>query len=237
MASNHSAKYLYIEMALIERAVSFLQLEKQIKEFTSATIKEAKIAFHYEREFANLKKFNPEKSNIELESIIERQFQVYLDNKLLIRYGNKLATEQTQIALLSHALCEAVINVFMEVGLNERGLHELFPIFEKQNIMDKWVIGPKLLVQNYNFPKDKSAYNVLTQLCKQRNSISHFKANVGKEGTKIEFNSTIEQQKKFLKLPYDLLTELQNLTSGDEISSHARFILYGRTHEPLHPIL
>lgn len=62
------------------------------------------------------------------------------------------------VAVLSHALAEAVINTILGIGLGKSQRADLFEMVERTDLRKKWEAVPKILAPNYTFPKNGSLH-------------------------------------------------------------------------------
>lgn len=132
-----------------------------------------------------------------------------------------IQTEYILTILTAHALCEALINCTLAFALAEKSKSELFNIIERSEFLDKWVIAPKSVSDNYHFDKSSAVYETMKRMNKHRNFYLHNKAVIAVgdevvfEGSKSEhknMESDIEWIHRYISLPFDLAEHLRSYT-------------------------
>ncbi len=211
---SHSADYRYLETALQSRWAGFASLAEEIASFKPKAIAEYEEARQHE--LLRLQALNPSSTEEELLEIIDGQIraQAVPDIQFYLRFRDRFMTEYVTVALLSHALCEAAINSVLAIGLAGAGLPALFNVLESASIKDKWLVGPQSFFPAYHLPKGEALCESLDYLCKQRNSLVHYKIELEVEGRKVlagtkfkigSFESEVQWVLRFFSLPYDLV--------------------------------
>ena len=124
--------------------------------------------YHVKRgkEVERLKRLNPEAPVEELEKLINREIDFVASDKWQFheRFDQRQMTEYVIITMLSHALCEALINAILAIGLAENGATDLFSIIEKADFKNKWLVGPKSFYPEYEFPRGGGIHETLVSL-------------------------------------------------------------------------
>jgi hypothetical protein len=210
---SHTAEYAYIESALKARWESFSNLATEFSSFVPREI--ADYSDERAAELARLKRLNPNSTDTGLLEFVDQQItaRASLAMQFHFKFGDRVMSEYVTVAFLSHALCEALINAILAIGLSAANAPELFEMLERADIKDKWCIGPKALHTSYSLPKGISLYQTLQYLTRQRNALIHYKIDLemqGKSvlrGSRLEHGSLKEQIawiRRFFSLPYDL---------------------------------
>lgn len=124
-----------------------------------------------------------------------------------------IQAEYIQTALIAHALCEALINCTLAFALVEKGTPELFNLLERSEFMDKWIVAPKTVSDDYAFNKATAIYETLRRLNRQRNFYVHNKASIVADEVAIFLGSQSEHRglgedlewiHRYISLPFDL---------------------------------
>jgi hypothetical protein len=215
---SHSATYWFIELALEESAQRFVQLKSEMEDFVPRT-RQAYVV-EEKQELDRLIVLNPNSSE-SLQEFVKSQFDSKSSEKFQIQsqFGDRMASLAVSTVVLSHSLCEAVINAALAIGLLETCKKELFGILETANLKLKWTAGPKTFIEKYEFLKSNALYEKLHTLCKMRNVIVHSKITVrdensdkiieGSEEFKVRLDASgWREMEEFLQLPYILLRYL-----------------------------
>jgi hypothetical protein len=206
---GYSAPFNDIETALFERRDSFGKLLEDMDTFRPLSLTEFE-----ESDVSLRQKIRASYPNSSIEEIqahvvamAEPSFQ------FTVKFTEKFRSEYVQTVILSHALCEALINAILALGLAQNGSEAVFNVLERASVIDKWIVGPKCFDTSYDFPKGIELYALLKSLCKIRNDLVHSKITLHADGQKIldgtkldalSFNDR-KRATKFLDLPYDLL--------------------------------
>ena len=210
---GHTAHYTYIDAALRSRWPGFLELELEMDQFVPRPLSD--FAERREAELERLRVLNPESPIERLAIGVDRgiahaasyQWQFYA------RFDERHMSEYVTVVLLSHSLCEALINAALAIGLANAGSPELFSLVERADFKQKWISAPKSFYPAYKFPRGTALYESLVHLAKQRNSLVHHKIELKLNGTKVLDGSGFERKayaeemrwlRRFFSLPYDL---------------------------------
>lgn len=220
---SHTAHYTYIDEALRARWETFRALEAEMAAFVPRPIDE--FIPHRDSEIERLRKLNPDAPVEELASFVERQvrFLASRDWQFHERFGQRHMTEYVTVVVLSHALCEALINAVLAIGLANSESAELFPLLEKADFKQKWLSAPKSFAPAYSFPRGTALHESLTMLCRQRNALVHHKIELKVDGAKVLEGSGFERTpyteelrwlRRFFSLPYDLADFARKAITG-----------------------
>ena len=137
MNFEFSADYLYLDIALKSFWCPFNELVAEIESFIPRPLSD----YEDERKqwVDQLKELNPESSDESLKKTADGIITTAARDDLQFssRFSEPFMTQYVTVAFLSHALCEAVINQILAVGLTQNGSHELFSILEKTDVKEK----------------------------------------------------------------------------------------------------
>jgi hypothetical protein len=82
------------------------------------------------------------------------------------------------IIIMACNLSEALINSMISVGLSLQGATDLFPFFDRLDLKQKWLIGPRLLQGCKPINQGHHSFEKLSKLVKIRNELVHSKPRV-----------------------------------------------------------
>ncbi len=88
--------------------------------------------------------------------------------------NDELEARRVMIVILSAALCEACINTWLAVNLDE----DVFALIEKSSTVEKWTSAPKLIINSYSFSRGTIVHEDLKFVFHCRNAIMHSKTEV-----------------------------------------------------------
>ena len=140
-----------------------------------------------------------------------------LDTQGFVKLTNSLQTEYIICLLLSHGLCEALINSTIAVALGKIGNPELFAICERADFLEKWTNALKIASPTYSIDKSSAVFETLKRLNAQRSYYLHNKAEVsfdgrlvfsGTKGKHGSFSSDLDWIERYVSLPHDLASHL-----------------------------
>jgi|GEM_PF-1249154 len=227
---SHTADFVYIDSALKARWGNYVEL---VNEFEAFTPKPASDFSDYRTsELNRLKVLNPGASEESLLNLIDGQIEMMADpgKQVSMKFSDPIMSEYVTVAFLAHALAEAAINTILAIGLAKKDAEEIFPLLERADIKEKWVVGPKAFHPAYSLSKESLLYQTLHHLTRQRNVFVHYKIELEMDGKKKlngsqpERGSMTTQLKwihRFLSLPYDLASHARR-----QMPLSAPFILY-----------
>jgi hypothetical protein len=210
---SHTAHYTYIEGALQARWQSFVALEAEMAAFIPRPI--ADFSDERDKEIARMCELNPSAPVEEMIAFVEHQisFRASHDWQFCSRFDGRHMADYTAVVMVAHALCEALINAVLAIGLAQAKSPELFELIERADFKQKWLIGPKVLAAEYSFPRGVGMHEALIMLARQRNALVHHKIELEIDGTKVLEGSDFvrrphdEEQRwlrRYFSLPYDL---------------------------------
>jgi hypothetical protein len=208
-----SAGYLHLDHALRARWAGFVQLQKDMAAFVAQPL--SAYVEQQAAELQQLKEANPNTPESELQEDVKKQFDVLASPSWQFhqQFDERHMAEYVTVALLSHALCESLINAILAIGLGNAGAAEEFLLLERSEIKSKWLDGPKKFHASYQFPKGTAIYQTLDKLTSQRNAIVHHKIQLSIGGVPVldgsprlreSHSDEINWTRRFFSLPYDL---------------------------------
>lgn len=208
---SYSAAYSYLDEALRARWPGFVALRGEMQAF----VPRPKSDFAIERAKIREQLVSVGVTGDLLETMTDKQLEGIAAARVqwFVKFHQRHTTEYVTVLMLSHALCEAIINAILAIGLAERAVPELFDIIERAELKQKWTTSPKAINAEYDFPKGHAISETLSKLIRQRNSIVHSKISLT-IGSKlvhkgVEFErETVPKEvawiERFFSLPYDL---------------------------------
>ncbi len=219
----HTAHYTYIDAALRARWDTFCTLEAEMAEFVPKPIDE--YGSHREKEIERLRILNPDASVERLVASVDKQIQFLSSHDWQFHelFDQRHMIGYVDVIMLSYALCEALINAILAIGLANAESVELFPLFEKADFKKKWLFGPKSFSPTYRFPHGTGLHETLVMLSRQRNALVHHKIELEVNGTKLLEGSGFERKqydeeqrwlRRFFSLPYDLAEFIRESIKG-----------------------
>ncbi len=210
---SHSAHYSYLDEALRAQWPSHQSLVADMDSF----IPKPKEDFAEARkaELERLQALNPTTPVEQLAVFVDQQFAFLSSDWWQFHnlFDKRHISTYITVVMLSHALCEALINAILAIGLAHSGSPELFTILERADFKQKWVVGPQAFAPKYRFPTGSALHETLNQLARVRNAIVHLKIDLEYGGTKVLEGSAFERKpyseenkwlRRFFSLPYDL---------------------------------
>ncbi|MGF7192110.1 hypothetical protein JOE11_005187 [Robbsia andropogonis] len=134
-------------------------------------------------------------------------------------FSGRLLPIYVEVTSISAALCEAEINLALEWGCAIINKPELFDLIESQSTINKWIDGPKLVLDHYQLPPGCGADETLRKLFAERNRLMHSKASVRVGGLKnsraqkpktMPFSEALFWMSRYFSLPFDLCDFLRD---------------------------
>lgn len=126
-------------------------------------------------------------------------------------FRKKFGAERAVITLLSHALCEALINGILEAGLHAKGKQSLFASIEMDRFEEKWFEIPKSIIPRYELKRGTRLGQTLTRLNSERNRVVHHKIGLrdasampSVRARKESYCDVMELLLQYCRLPYEL---------------------------------
>lgn len=210
---SHTMEYQYIDQALRSSWGEFQVLESEMEAFQPQSIES--FESYREKEVERISALNPGTQRCEIEQLVFRQVEHLASPDWQYRqaFDARLMAQYVTTVMLSHALCEALINAILAVGLAQSNTIDLFSVLDKADFKQKWLTAPKAIDPSYEFPKSTALYESLVKLAKQRNALVHHKVQLHVNGVKALDGSGFERKpygeelnwlRRFFSLPYDL---------------------------------
>jgi|GEM_PF-6101597 len=207
-----SAEYIWLDLALERLWNDFVRLRDEIR--LVADKKSKSVPGDYQRWCERLRELNPDAAAAEIDA--EARKLSHYDMKPLDRAGRflgQLMPIYAEVAILSAALCEAHINLALAWGLTMLGRDAAFRIIEQSNTVDKWLHGPKLLLEGYELPSHSAEVETLKRVFEERNILMHPKSSISSGGLdrvsakRLHVKSVTQVLAwlpRFFSLPFDL---------------------------------
>ena len=225
---SYSADYQHLELALENCKTTF----EQFKSDMGSYIARPPTDFEVERNimWTQMRPLNAHLSDTELHKFIQDQIDMAAEPnyQFFNKYSDLFSAQVISIIFISHALCEALINAALSLGLHHVSKDEVFSLIEKSEIKEKWAIAPAIFLQSYELPKGGAIYENLSALCKERNAYTHHKVGLtNDEGQVIHQrnkfarilmdSSGTKKVEKYLNLPFVLLNHLCDQTTDSSL--------------------
>lgn len=145
----------------------------------------------------------------------------------IIEYHQRRETfkvKRTSVYLYAASFLEALINVYLSQNLAP----EEFQVVEKLSPIEKWIVGPRLVDENYVLKPGKLPHQELKELFDRRNAIMHHKpfhevnGEVWHKGKfpREDANEHLMVE-KFFNLPVTMVKHLLKFNRGSEAFSFA----------------
>ena len=149
-STGHSADYLEISDALKSYWDTFVALETEMKSFvprprSDFAQKEDMLFNKYlEEQKYLLNNYSEEEKPGIIEAFrsqahIQTNYSSTPENQFLTLFQNRFKNLNIVVILLSHTLCEALINSILSVGLTNANTAEMFSILDKVEFKKKWL--------------------------------------------------------------------------------------------------
>ncbi len=232
MANTHTADYYFIEVALADRQKAFTALEIEMGNFEPRPISD----FEQTRVemLDRLRELNPSIPGEQIEELVTNTINSMSSEDIQFSdaFSDRFMAEQITITLISHALCEAIINAILALGLSHNNSERFFNLVERAEVKEKWTLGPLCFEPLYQFPKGTRLYESLSFLCKRRNAFVHYKITMhvddrkvldGSKLDRLSFQDAARRMHEFFRLPYELLahasTQVRDLSVRCQIDN------------------
>lgn len=210
---GHSCEFRHIDRALRSRWASFRQIEDEIRSFVPKTKEQIKseAGNHRRRVQSDWPFMSPEMIDSMLEEHVDTMSSPTI--QLRAQFSDRLSSECVIVVVLSHALCEALINAILAIGLGRSGKEGLFTLLDRAQLLEKWRSGPKAFLSDYSFPSSCAIYETMKRLVRMRNAFVHSKISLsvggrqildGSEPEWVSFGEELKWLRRFFSLAYDL---------------------------------
>jgi hypothetical protein len=171
--------------------------------------------------YAKMRKSNLDHSDDDLWTTVNEIFESEYSYEFQFHqtFVYKARQEFIEVALISHALCESLINEILALGLHRTGRKQGFALIEKCSVKDKWLSGPQLFAPEYKLEKGSATFSNFVALCRIRNEFSHQKITiydtsekeyVGDTLGRLDLKQDMRLAKKFLDVPHGLVENFRN---------------------------
>lgn len=215
--------YILHVRALRRHEESYQSLLGEIAEFQPQPLSDDEKR-HVDAMKQHLYALNPGKDLRPIDSFVEYQFDPI--HQWHERFGDRLNDSYLVIVLLSAAVVESYINTYLSLRCVSSGTEKLFEDIERIEILQKWLLGPKLFVPAYNLPKDQQLYSILKQLITTRNALAHYKVQYvrdnrraleGKPLNRCKFDAESTQLLSYCRLPKQLLAHVFRFDKSEDM--------------------
>ncbi|MFN9229231.1 MAG: hypothetical protein ACK6C7_20065 [Pseudanabaena sp.] len=168
-------EYQFTVKALYRQEESFEKLVKEMQNFKPPSLTQEQMEKKrlYKEQLYSINNVKEGEQDEDLDKDVHLQF----DTKYLVShlYEEDFNYYCTILPLLSCAVIESYINLYITIKTNETNTYELFCDIEKIDLYKKWAIVPRLFVSSYEFNKGKSTGQSLGEIIGRRNRIVHYK--------------------------------------------------------------
>jgi hypothetical protein len=215
MTNSYTATFdiEHIHVALQSYWPAYIELKNEVASFKPRPLSE----FDDDRKklFDYLAKLNPESPEERLKELAAGQVAANRTPAMQFssKFADRIMTLYLTVTLLSQALCEAEINAVLATGFHTNGMAEKFKKFERKELKEKWLEGPKEFRPSYELSKESALYETLEFLTPQRNAWIHHKIQLSVDDKTVIQGSTLHRGTyqellywvgRFFSLPYDL---------------------------------
>ena len=209
-----SADYSLIESSLKSLWHQYDELEKEVNSFVPKTLPELRIVIG-SKLMDSFRKRMPYQSEEEVAKAVERQLLANIspEDQFFNQFWERFSTLQVMVTIISHALCESLINTILATECYAAGKVEQFNRVEQDNLLKKWTTTLKKICPQYELSRDSTIFQTLEFMHKQRNALAHYKVSL-KTNDKTIFDGSGFQPfsyqegahwlRRFFSLPYDL---------------------------------
>lgn len=220
-----SFDFVHLDRALKASWPAWSQLIHEIEEFAPRDLSQDPC---FRRELLDhYRSLNPDSPDTELEVIVDwrAKSEGSVERQFMRQFDGRLMNAHVTVAVLSLALCEALINCILAVGFVVLGEPDRFVRAERYGVRRKWLVEPQAFAPSYSLPPESALAATLHELTERRNSLVHHKVNVFRDGQKVvvgsdwkvyPYDELVIWTDRFFSLPYDLV---QNALACGEISS------------------
>lgn len=213
MGFSFTSHFRYIDEALRARWIGFRTLEDEMKRFVPRPLTD--FAPQRNATLDRIRGLNPGLSPEQHDAYVDEQIEAFASHNFQFfdLFDQRLMTEYVTVVMLSHSLCEALINAILALGLAKADAADLFPLLERVKFRDKWRLAPKSFAPSYTFPRGAALDESLTRLADQRNALVHLKIDLDVNGVKVLGGSSFSRNshtmetlwlRRYFSLPYDL---------------------------------
>jgi len=209
-----SADYNLIESSLKSLWRQYDELEKEVNSFVPKTLPELQIEFGTKL-MDSFRKRMPNQPEEEVAKTVERQLLANIspEDQFSNQFSERFSTLQVMVTIISHALCESLINTILAIECYAAGKVEQFNSVEQDNLLKKWTSTLKKICPQYELSRNSPIFQTLEFMHKQRNALAHYKVSLEAGGKSIldgsgfqpfSYQEGTHWLRRFFSLPYDL---------------------------------
>jgi hypothetical protein len=130
-----------------------------------------------------LDKYAPHNTHLrvdDFEKFVDEQLSYLTESSraFVRRYSSPYMSLAVPIVLLSAALAEALVNSLVATGLILYGRSDLFVVFDRMDIREKWRLGPRLIDDSIHADPGDHRFGHLKELIELRNAFMHSKIDI-----------------------------------------------------------
>jgi len=209
-----SADYNLIESSLKSLWRQYDELQKEVNSFVPKTLSELQIEIGTKL-MDSFRKRMPNQSEEEVSKAVERQLLANIspEDQFSNQFWERFSTLQVMVTIISHALCESLINTILATECYAAGKVEQFNRVEQDNLLKKWTSTLKKICPQYELSRNSPIFQTLEFMHKQRNALAHYKVSLeagdktildGSGFQPFSYQEGIHWLRRFFSLPYDL---------------------------------
>jgi hypothetical protein len=209
-----SADYNLIESSLKSLWRQYDELEKEVNSFVPKTLPELRIEIGTKL-MDSFQKRMPNQSEEEIAKAVERQLLANIspEDQFSNQFWERFSTLQVMVTIISHALCESLINTILATECYAAGKVEQFNRVEQDNLLKKWTSTLKKICPQYELSRNSPIFQTLEFMHKQRNALAHYKVSLevgdktildGSGFQPFSYQEGTHWLRRFFSLPYDL---------------------------------
>lgn len=178
-AGHQSSSHIpFIRSSLNFQIESLKALSVEMEKFEGVSEDEKK-----ELRLKLLDKYAPHNTHLrveDLEKFVDEQLSYLTESSraFVRKFSSPYMNLAVPIVLLSSALSDALINSLVATGLIMSGRGELFAVFDRMEIHQKWRLGPKLFSDTINLKTENPLFAQLRDLVELRNAYTHSKIDI-----------------------------------------------------------
>lgn len=209
-----SADYNLIESSLKSLWRQYDELEKEANSFVPKTLPELRIEIGTKL-MDSFRKWMPYQSEEEVAKAVERQLLANIspEDQFSNQFRERFSTLQVMVTIISHALCESLVNTILATECYAAGKVDQFNRVEQDNLLKKWTTTLKKICPQYELSRNSPIFQTLEFMHKQRNALAHYKVSLEADDKTIldgsgfqpfSYQESIHWLRRYFSLPYDL---------------------------------
>jgi hypothetical protein len=139
---------------------------------------------------------NPHLKVADLEAFVDGQVEALTEARhaFMRKFSAPFMNLGVPIILLSSALAEALINALVATGLIMTGRSDLFSMFDRMEIREKWRLGPKLFTDAVKLDYGSHLFCRLKDLVELRNAFTHSKIDITSSDESVRIKGTTDRK-------------------------------------------